>query len=120
MFTYNYMSNYTHLSNKLHLVKICFCCFFDMHLYSYRLSSIAKLSFLIKLELLPACFCCSKNFNLSQSSSRSDGKKFVFEIPEAETIKAGDLSNFISVVSRVDLLPTPVSIEMHFFCKIIH
>ena len=85
------MSNYTHLSNKLHLVKICLCCFFDMHLYSYSLSSIAKISFLIKLELLPACFCCSNNFNLSESSSGSDGKNIVFEIPEAEIIKLCDL-----------------------------
>ena len=53
-------------------------------------------------ELFPACFYCNNNFNLSQSSLGSDDKNFVFETPEAETIKPGDFSNFIRVLSRVD------------------
>ena len=57
------------------------------------------------LEIFPACFSCSDNFLLSQSSSGSDDKNFVFETPEAETIKPGDLINFISVLSQVDFLP---------------
>ena len=36
---YNY-STY----NKLHLIKICLCCFLDMHLYSNNLSTIAIIS----------------------------------------------------------------------------
>ena len=49
--------------------------------------------------------CCSNNFNLSHISLGSDGKKIVFEIPEAGTVKPGDLSNFICVPSQVDFLP---------------
>ena len=56
-------------------------------------------------ELFPACFSCNNNLNLSQSSSGSDDKNIVFQTPEAETIRPGDLSNFIRVLSRVDLLP---------------
>ena len=56
-------------------------------------------------EILPACFSCNNNFNLLQSSSGSDGKTYVFELPEAETNKPGHLSNFIRVISRVDFLP---------------
>ena len=48
-------------------------------------------------ELFPACFGCNKNFNLLQSSSGSDDKNIVFDTTEAETIKPGDLSNFVSV-----------------------
>ena len=60
---------------------------------------------LIVLEFFPACFSCSNNFNLSQSSLGSDYRNFIIEIPEAETIKPGDLSNFLSVLSLADLLP---------------
>ena len=88
--------------NRLHLCKICLCCFFDMHLSSNNLSTIATISSLIISEFFPACFSCNNNFNLLQSSSRSDDKNIV-EIPEA--MIAGDLSNFIRVLSRVDLLP---------------
>ena len=77
-----------------------------MHLYSNNLSTIATISSLIKSELFPACFSCSNNFNLSQSSLGSDDKNIVFETPQAETIKPGDFSNFIRVLSRVDFLPT--------------
>ena len=44
------------------------------------------------------------NFNLSQISLGSGDRIIVFQTPEAETIKLGDLTNFISVLSRVDLL----------------
>ena len=74
-----------------------------MHLYSNNLSTIATTSLLIISELLPACFSCNNNFNLLQSSSGSDDKNIVFETPEA--MIAGDYSNFIRVLSRVDLLP---------------
>ena len=91
--------------NRLHLIKICLCCFLDMHLYSNYLSTIATISSLIMSESFPACFSCKNNLNLSQSSSGPDDKNVVFETPEAETINPGDLSNFMSVLSRVDLLP---------------
>ena len=52
--------------NRLHLIKICLCCFLDKHLYSNNLSTIATISSLIKSELFPACFSCSNKFNLSQ------------------------------------------------------
>ena len=62
-----------------------------MHLYCNNLSSMAIISSLIKSKLFPACFFCSNNFNISQSSSGSDGKN-VYEIPQ--TMIAGQLSNF--------------------------
>ena len=49
---YNFKSNY----NRLHLIKICLCCFLDVQLYSNNLSTIATISSSIKLELLPAFF----------------------------------------------------------------
>ena len=76
---YHKMSNY----NRLHLIKICLCCFLDMHLYSNNLSTIATISSSIKLELLPPCFSCNNNFNLSQSSLGSEDRIIVFENPEA-------------------------------------
>ena len=33
-----------YLFNRLHLSKICLCCFLDMHLYSNNLSTIATIS----------------------------------------------------------------------------
>ena len=74
-------------------------------MYCNSLSSKARKTLLIKSELFPACFSCSKNYNQAQSSSGSDDKNIVFEFPEAETIKPGDLNNFKSVLSQVDLLP---------------
>ena len=75
-----------------------------MLLYSDSLSIIAKISSLIRSELLPACFFFSNLFNLSQSSfSLGFSGKNIVDIPEA--IIAGDLSNLISDLSRVDLLP---------------
>ena len=71
-------------------------------MYSNNLSFIATISSLIISELFPACFSCSNSFNLLQSSSGSDDKNIVFETPEAEILKPGDLSNFIRVRSRVD------------------
>ena len=119
MYKYKHTSNYTHLCNRLLLVESCLCCFFDMLLYSNIYSTIAKISSLIILELFPAYISCNNNFNPSQSSSGSDGKIFVFEIPEAQIIKPGDLSNFINVRSQVDLLPGPLTSKFIFFCKII-
>ena len=58
------MSNY----NRLHLIKICLCCFLNMHLYSNNLSTIATISSLINSELFPPCFSCNSNFNLSHNS----------------------------------------------------
>ena len=78
------MSNY----NRLHLIKVCLCCFLDMHLYSNNLSTIATISSLFISELLPACFSCNNNLNLSQSSLGSEDRIIVFEIPEAKI--AGD------------------------------
>ena len=69
-------------------------------------------------ELFPACFSCNNNYSLLHNSSGSDDKNIVFETPEA--MIAGDLSNFIRLLSRVDLLPNFFYIEMHFLCKIIH
>ena len=51
---YNYMCLY--FCSRLHLIKICLCCFLGMHLYSNNLSTIATISLLIISELLPACF----------------------------------------------------------------
>ena len=73
-----------------------------MHLFSNNISTIATISSLIMSEFFPACFSCNNNFNLILNSSESDDKNVV-EIPEA--ILAGDFSNLISVLSRVDLLP---------------
>ena len=91
---------------RLHLNKICSCCFLDMRLYSINLLTIATISSLVRKELFPACFSCNKNFNQSQSSLGSDDKSIVFEIPEAGTIKPGDFKKIISVRSLVLLLPT--------------
>ena len=77
------------------------------------------ISSLIMSELFPACFSCNNNFNLSQSSLGSDDKNIVFETPEAETIKPGDLSNFISVLSQVDLLPKAFVSKFISFAYII-
>ena len=55
-------------------------------------------------QLFPPYLSCNNNFHLSQSSSGSDDKNIVFETPEAENIKPGDLSKFIRVLSRVDFL----------------
>ena len=76
-----------------------------MHLYSNNLSTMATISSLIISEIFPACFSCNNNFNLLHNSSRSYDKNILFETPEAETIKPGDFSNLIRVLSRVDLLP---------------
>ena len=90
--------------NKSHLIKICFCCFLDIHLYSNNLSTIATISSLIISELFPACLSCNNNFNLSQSSLGSEDNIIVFEIPEA--MIAGDSSIFIIEVCL--LLGQPV------------
>ena len=59
----------------------------------------------MKFEFFPARLSSGINFNLSHNSLGSDGKNIVFDTYEAETINPGDLSIFISVRSRVDLLP---------------
>ena len=75
-------------------------------MYSNNLSIIATISSLIMLELFPAYFSCNNNFILFHNSLGSVDRNIVFETPEAETIKPGELSNSIRVLSRVDLLPT--------------
>ena len=104
-----------YLFNRLHLSKICLCCFLDMHLYSNNLSIITTISSLIMLELFPACFYCSNSFNLSHNSLGSNDKNIVFETPEA--IIAGDFSNFIRVLSLVDLLPKAFVSKCIYFAK---
>ena len=95
MYTYNYMCNY----KRLHLIKICLCCFLDIQLYSNNLSIIATISSLIISELLSACFSCNNNLSLSQSSLGSEDRIIVFEIPEAKI--AGDSSFFIIEVCLI-------------------
>ena len=112
-----YKSTIFYFYNRLHLIKICLCCFLVIHLYSNNLSTIATISLLIISELFPACFSCNNNFNLSQSSSGSDYKKIVCETPEAVTVKPGDLNNFIRVLSRVDFLPTAFVSKCISFAK---
>ena len=68
-------------------------------------------------ELFPGCFSCSNNFIFSQSSSGLDGKIIKFEIPEAETIKPGDLSNLMRVLSRVVFLLIPFTSICLSFAK---
>ena len=87
-------------------------------MYSANLATIATIFSLIMLELLPACFSCSNNFNLLHNSSGSDYKKFVFETLEAETIKLGDLSNYIRVLSRVDFLLIAFRSNFNSFAKL--
>ena len=101
--------------NKLHLIKICLCCFFDIHLYSNSLSIIATISSLIIPELFPACFSCSNNFNLFHNSSGSDDKNIVFETPDAETSIAGDFSNLIRVLSLLPFRPFCLISNFIFF-----
>ena len=91
-----------------------------MHLFSNSSSTIATISSLLILELFPACFSCSNNFNRSHNSLGSYGKNIVFEIPEAEIITPGDLSNLISILSLVLLLPEAFFIKVHFLCKNQH
>ena len=97
MFTYFFF-----VCNRLHLIKICLCCFLDMHLHSNSLSTIAIVSSLIMSEFFHACFYCNNSFNLSHFSLASDGKNFV-ENPEA--MIAGDLSNFVSGLSLLLFRP---------------
>ena len=72
------MCNY----NRLPLIKIWLCCFFEIHLSSNNLSTIATISSLFMLELLPPCFSCNNNLKLSQSSLGFSDKKIVVT-PEA-------------------------------------
>ena len=60
-------------------------------------------------------YSCNNNFNLSHNSLGSDDKNIVFETPEA--VIAGDLSNFISVLSRVVLLPQAFVSKFISFAK---
>ena len=84
------MSIYTYfffVCNRLHLIKICLCCFLGMHLYSNSLSTIATIYSLFKLDLFPASLSFGNNFNLSRSSLGSDGKKIVIEIPDQKSLQ---------------------------------
>ena len=95
LFIFEYVYVY-YLCNRLHLIKICLCCFLDIHLYSIKLSTIATHSSLIFSEVFPACFSCKNNFSLLHNPSGSDGKNIV-DIPDARI--ADDLSNFMSSIS---------------------
>ena len=86
MYKYNY--------NRLHLIKSCLSSFFDMHLYSNNVSTIATFSSLILSELFPAYFSCTNSFNLLHNLSGSDDENIGFGTLEAETMNPGDLSNF--------------------------
>ena len=88
-----------------------------MLLCSNNLSTLATLSSLLMLELFAACFSCSNSFNLLQSSSGSDDEKNVFETPEAETKKPGDLSTFIRVLLRIDFLPIAFRSKFNSYAK---
>ena len=93
-----------------------------MHLYSKNLSTRATISSLNMSEVFPACISCSNIFILSDNSSGfSERYNFFendfFETPEAETIKPGDLSNFISVLPGVDLLPGALTSKYNSFAK---
>ena len=70
--------------------------FLVKHLFSNKLSTIATISSLDKLEFFPACFPCKNKFNLFHNSSGFSDKNFIVT-PEA--IIAGDLSILISVLS---------------------
>ena len=123
MSDYDYTSNYTSLyfffvCNRLHLIKICLCCYLVLHLYSNNLSSITTISSLIISELIPAFFSCCNIFHLSQSSSELGGKTVVFETPYVETNKPGDLGIFIRVLSRVGFLPTPLTSKYICFAEL--
>ena len=70
-----------------------------------------------KLELFHACFSCCSNSHPSQGSSGLHLKNIVFEIPETEIVKLGDLGNLISVPSRLDLLPGAFTSKYISFAK---
>ena len=86
-------------------------------MYSNNLSNITTISSLIISELFPACFSCNNNFHIPHNSLGSDDRNIVFEIPEAETIKPGALSNFTSFLSRIDLLPGAFASKCISFAK---
>ena len=92
------------MCKKLHLIKMCLCCFLDIQLFSNSLSSIATISSFIISELIPASFACGNNFNFLHNSLGSDGKNMLFEILEEEIIKRSDFGNFLRVLSQVDSL----------------
>ena len=102
-----YLSNFTYIflvCKRLLSNESCLCCFLDLNLYSNNSSTIAII-FLVNCIRIITSFFCSTRDNLLNSYSGSDEKNIVFETPEAESIKRGDLSNFISVLSQVDSLP---------------
>ena len=122
VYTYFYMCNYSYsnmcIYNRLHLIKICLCCFLDMHLYSNNLSTIATISSLFISELLPACFSCNNNFNLSQSSLGSEDRFIVLDIPEA--MSAGDSKFFYTRSMSSTRSACAFGVIVHFFCKLIN
>ena len=66
------------------------------------------------LKLIPDCFSCTENFNPSQSSLGSEGKKFV-EVPQA--LLASDVSSLITGLSLINLLPKAFSSDYISFAK---
>ena len=102
------------------------CCLVDMHLYSNKLSTIAITFPIIKLELFPVCSSCSNIFNLLHNQLGLDDKNLIFEkdfffwddkTPEADTIIPGDLSNLMTDLSLVLLLPKALSSKYISFAK---
>ena len=85
-----------------------------MHLYSNSLPTITTISSLILPELFPTCLSCSNHFILSHNSLGFSGKIFV-EILEA--MIAGDLSNHLSDLSPVLLLPVAFTSKNFSFAK---
>ena len=104
------------MCNRLHLIKICLCCFLDIHLYSNSLSTIAKISSLIMSELYPACFSCNNNFTLLHKSSKSDDRIIIFGTPDA--IIAGDFNKFISDLSLSLFRPFCLILKFNSFANL--
>ena len=85
-------------------------------MYSNILSTIATIFSLSNLlELYSTCFSCNISDIQSHKLSGSNCKYIVFEIPEA--MIAGDFSNFISVRSRANLSPGPLTSKCISFAK---
>ena len=84
-------------------------------MYSNNLSTIATISLSIMSELFTTCFSCRNNFSRLRNSLGSDGKKILFEIPEAEFIKLADLIILVSVLSQQDHLLSGAFTSKYFF-----
>ena len=117
MYTYLFMSNYTHTCDSLPIDTACSCCFSDLLLYASSLSTIGIISSLFVSELFPACLFRRNFVNLLHNFLRSGGKNMVFDLPDAEIFKPGDLSNHESDLSQLDLLPEAFTSKHLSFAK---